>query len=150
MLIPGLPEKIAIASAGVFFLCGLLTGVWKYAQIRRSPRFRAHYYVDIAHRTSLMYSFAALLVAAFAVLSQLPESVEVFAVVAQVAYFGMAIGSYILHGILGDTTNQLQVPHRLGRHYVPQCLMTVFMLSLVAGEIGGFLVLFYGVLVEFG
>lgn len=150
MLMPGLPEQIAIVAAGVFFLCGLLTGVWKYAQIRRSPRARARYYVDIAHRTSLMYSFAALLIAAFAVLSRLPEGVEAWAVVAQVAYFGMAIGSYILHGMLGDTTNQLQVPHRLGRHHVPRSLMTLFMLSLVAGEIGGFLVLFYGVLVAFG
>ncbi|MCL4722285.1 MAG: hypothetical protein KJ041_10115, partial [Gammaproteobacteria bacterium] len=134
----GIAEQIAIVAAGLFFLVGLLTGVWKYSQIRRSPRARAHYYVDIAHRTSLMYSFAALLIAVFAVISDLPMVVEACAVIAQVVYFGMAITSYVVHGFLGDTANQLQVPHKLGHYHVPAGLMTLFMGSLVVAEIGGF------------
>lgn len=49
----------SLLAAGVFFLIGLITGVWKYAEIMRSEKTRASYYVDIAHRTSLMYALAA-------------------------------------------------------------------------------------------
>ena len=52
-------QQLSIVAAGVFFLTGLLTGVWKYLQIRASEEAEAHPYVDIAHRSSLMYSFAA-------------------------------------------------------------------------------------------
>ena len=73
-------ESLAVVMAGVFFLNGLLTGVWKYLQIRSSESATAHPYVDIAHRASLLYSFAALLLAKFAEISQLPSNVEFFAV----------------------------------------------------------------------
>ena len=63
-------QQLGIVAAGVFFLTALLTGVWKYLQIRASENATAHPYVDIAHRASLMYSFAALLLAEFAVISQ--------------------------------------------------------------------------------
>ena len=58
--------RIALLSAGVLFMTGLLTGLWKYLAIARSPQARAPYYVDIAHRASLLYAFAALLMAAMA------------------------------------------------------------------------------------
>lgn len=45
--------QLAIVFSGVFLWIGMLTGVWKYWQIRRSELSRAHYYVDIAHRSSL-------------------------------------------------------------------------------------------------
>lgn len=138
--------KLAIAAAGLFFLTGLLTGVWKYLQVRASPRARAHPYVDVAHRSSLMYSFAALLLAVFAGISRLPEMLEFWAAAAPLLFFALAIASYVLHGVLADTTNQLRVPHALGRRTLPAPLMTAFMWTLVAAEIGGFLVLFWGVL----
>ena len=68
-------HTLAILSAGVFFLVALLTGVWKYLQIRDSEDAQAHPYVDVAHRASLMYSFAAMLLAAFIEISQLPPRV---------------------------------------------------------------------------
>lgn len=40
--------QLAIVFSGVFLWIGMLTGVWKYWQIRRSELSRAHYYVDIA------------------------------------------------------------------------------------------------------
>jgi hypothetical protein len=76
----GSAEAIAIIAAGVFFLSGLLTGVWKYLQIKSSETATAHPYVDIAHRASLLYSFAALLLARFCEISQLPTTVEIWAV----------------------------------------------------------------------
>ena len=62
-------EKLALLACGVFFLNALVTGTWKYVQIRSSPIAQAHPYVDVAHRASLLYSFAALLLARFVELS---------------------------------------------------------------------------------
>ena len=137
-------STVALWSCGLFFLTGLLTGVWKYVQIRGSDKARAHYYVDVAHRASLMYAFACLVLERFASLSVWPEWVNVLAVLASVLFFALAVGSYILHGALKDTRNQLQRPHAFGSGFLPAWLMTAFMWALVAGEIGGFLVLFAG------
>lgn len=135
---------LAILSAGVFFLSGLLTGVWKYVAIMNSPQARAPYYVDIAHRTSLMYAFSAMLLAVFAYLSVWSDATNFWATLAQVVFFGAAIFTYIVHGALGDTNNQLQRPHRLGNATLPGFMIQGFMWALIAGEVGGFLVLFAG------
>jgi hypothetical protein len=138
---------LAIIAAGVFFLTALLTGVWKYVQIRASEDAQAHPYVDIAHRASLMYSFATMLLARFAEISQLPQNVEWWAVLFPVVYFGYAILVYIIHGALRDTENQLKPPFKMGSRQMSSVSISISMWSLVVAEIGGFLVLFYGVLV---
>lgn len=137
---------LAIVAAGIFFLTALLTGVWKYWQIRSSERAEAHPYVDIAHRASLMYSFAALLLARFAEISQLPGRLEWWAVALPLFYFAYAILLYIVHGALRDTDNQLRPPFRLGSLTLRPGFIGLSMWSLVIGEIGGFAVLFYGVI----
>src|SRR5690606_40265044 len=71
-----LAEKLCLSAAALFFITGLLTGVWKYACMARSPRAAAPRYVDIAHRSSLMYSFAAMLLGWFAGYSVYPRSEE--------------------------------------------------------------------------
>ena len=68
-------ENLAIIFAGIFFLNGLLTGVWKFNQISKSADGKAHPYVDIAHRSSLLYSFTTLLIAIFGYLSKLPNEI---------------------------------------------------------------------------
>ena len=138
--------KLAIVAAGVFFLTALLTGVWKYLQIRTSEDAVAHPYVDIAHRASLMYSFAALLLARFAEISQLPDNIEWWAMFFPLFYFAYAILLYIIHGVLKDTENQLKPPFQMGGRPTPAVFVSVSMWSLIVAEIGGFLVLFYGVL----
>jgi hypothetical protein len=137
-------STLALWSCGLFFLTGLLTGVWKYVQIRDSDKARAHYYVDTAHRASLMYAFACLVLERFATLSVWPEWVNVLGVLASVLFFALAVGSYILHGALQDTRNQPQKPHSFGAGILPAWTMTTFMWALVVAEIGGFLVLFAG------
>lgn len=139
-------EQISIVAAGAFFLTALLTGVWKYLQIRASDTASAHPYVDIAHRASLMYSFAALLLAHFASLSQLSPGVEFWAVTFPLLYFASAILTYIAHGALRDTDNQLRKPYKLGETPLPTLFIVGYMWTLIAAEIGGFSVLFYGVL----
>ncbi|EDY86532.1 integral membrane protein [gamma proteobacterium HTCC5015] len=135
---------LAWIGSGSLFLTGLLTGVWKYAQMARSDKGRSHYYVDIAHRSALMYGFACVLIAHFAQMSALPDGVNTLAVAVQVVFFSLAVGSYVLHGFLGDTTNQLRSPHRLGKGEMPAVLIHGFMWALIVGEVGGFMTLFYG------
>ena len=138
--------RLCIISAGVFFLTGLLTGAWKYWHIARSPDAKSPVYVDIAHRAALMYSFASLRLAVFAGLSVWSDTVNLIAAALPLAFFALAIGGYILHGILRDTDNQFLKPHRVGPVTVPPTLITGFMFALMAAEIGGFAVLFAGFL----
>ncbi len=142
--------RLAIVAAGVFFLSGLLTGIWKYVHMATHPEATSPAYVDIAHRTSLFYSFAAVLVAHLAALSAWNATVDFWATAAQLLFFGAAIFTYIVHGILRDTDNQLRRPHRVGAMTLPRHGILAFMLALIAGEVGGFLVLFAGVLRTFG
>jgi hypothetical protein len=130
--------QLAIVGAGLFFLNALLTGVWKYLEMARSESGQAHPYVDIAHRASLMYSFAAILLSVFIQISQLSAAIEFFATLSLIAYFALAILSYMAQGFIKRTDNQI-------RHSSPA--VSWFMWSLIAAEIGGFVVLFYGVLV---
>jgi len=98
-------------------------------------------YVDIAHRSSLLYSFAALLLAAFSAHSVLADWVNTTAAVAALVFFAFAIGTYVIHGLLQDTDNQLRRPHRLGKRQLPSWVTGFFMLLLIVGEVGGALVL---------
>ena len=140
-----LPEVIAYLAATVFFMVGLVTGVWKYRQIVTSPTASAHVYVDIAHRASLLYAFAALLLAKLAEISQLSKGVEVWAVSGPIIFFAIAIMTYIAHGALQDTDNQLEQPHMLGKQQIPHAQISFLMWLLIIAEIGGTGVLAYGV-----
>jgi len=135
---------LALAACGGFFLTGMLTGVWKYRCIMRSPEAQAPVYVDICHRTSLMYAFSALILAEFAGRSAWPAWVNLLGVAVPVLFFASAIAGYALHGWLRDTDNQLRRPHVLGRSQVPGVAVRLYMALLIAGEVGGFLLLFSG------
>lgn len=139
-------DLFCLLAAGVFFSSGLLTGVWKYFAMMSSPQAQAPVYVDIAHRTSLMYAFSAILLREFVPYSPLGPTGTLWAVAVPILFFASAIAIYILHGILRDTDNQLQRPHVLGRGTVPGALITLYMVALIVGEIGGFAILFYGLL----
>jgi len=128
-------DKLALLACGIFFLIGLLTGVWKYLSILKSPSAEAPRYVAIAHRTSLMYAFAALILMKFAEFSAYSETVNLIAV---------AIAIYILHGVIGDTDNQFRRPYRIGRFRISPSVFHSMNWLLIVGEIGGFLVLFIG------
>lgn len=141
-----LAEKLCLTAAFVFFMTGLLTGVWKYACMASSPRATSPRYVDIAHRSSLMYSFAAMVLGWFAGYSVFPEWLNTLSAVAALSFFALAIATYIIHGLLRDTNSQLRQPHRLGRRTLPPVLIRTFMWTLVVAEIGGSLVLGTGAL----
>ncbi|ALR13618.1 membrane protein [Mycobacteroides saopaulense] len=126
---------VTLLAAGLIFLLALVLGIWKYRQMLTSPDHLAHPYVDIAHRAALLYSFATLLTAVFVELSAWPAWVNITAAMVLVFFFVAAIASYILHGALRDTTNQLENPG--AGIYLSMAL-------LIGGEIGGFAVLLTG------
>jgi hypothetical protein len=131
------PTMATLLAAGLIFLLALVLGIWKYRQMATSPDHLAHPYVDIAHRSALLYSFATLLVAVFVELSAWPAWVNAAAAATIILFFVGAIGSYILHGAKRDTTNQLSQPGRS---------IHVAMWALIIAEIGGFVVLLAGFL----
>lgn len=139
-----LAVRIAIFFSGVFLWIGMLTGVWKYLQIRRSANSRAHYYVDIAHRSSLLYAPASLILAVLAYYSVWSDTVNFICVILNLVFFSFSIAAYILHGLLQDTTNQFRVPHQLGCFRVPKIVMSLSMLGLIVAELGGTAVLLLG------
>ena len=145
-LVMGASEKLAIIAAGLYFLIGLLTGIWKYQQMMASENGEAHYYVNITHRAALLYAFAALLLAKFCEISRLPEHVELIAVAVVLFYFLSAILIYLVHGLVKDTENQMAKPHKMAGREVSSGFVRVLMWTLIAGEVGGFLVIFYGVI----
>jgi hypothetical protein len=138
----GIDTVITLLASGLIFLAALILGAWKYQQMATSPDHLAHPYVDIAHRAALLYSFATLLVAVFVELSAWPVWVNLTAAMVLVFFFVTAIAAYVQHGLRRDTTNQFENPTP-GLH--------AGMMALMAGEIGGFLVLFAGfVAAQFG
>ncbi|MCH7312863.1 hypothetical protein [Acinetobacter sp. ANC 3882] len=141
--------QLAIVFSGIFLWVGMLTGVWKYYQIRQTAQARAHYYVDIAHRSSLLYAAASLILAALSFFTVLSDSIALFCVVANLFFFAMSILIYILHGLLKDTTNQFKQPHQMGKWTLPAWCMTLMMLSLIIVELGATGILVFGTIVHF-
>lgn len=133
----GTAVALAVVASGVFFLSALLTGIWKYRCMVSSESGLAPHYVDVAHRASLMYSFAALLVAVFAGLSVWPAWLNIVATLGLLFFFGFAIQLYIKLGHANQTDNMFR------DNDDPQ-KMAVLMNLLIAGELGGFIVLFTG------
>lgn len=136
--------QVARWACGYFFLMALLTGVWKYACIARSEEAKAPIYVDIAHRSAFLYSFACLVMEHFAALSRWSASLNLFGTCLAIGFFAAAHSTYLIHGFLRDTDNQLQKPYKLGKANMPGVLIHGFMFALILGEIGGFVIVFSG------
>lgn len=132
-------DILALFASGGFLLTGLVTGVWKYWHMMGSDEGTAPTYVDIAHRAALLYSFASLVIYEFVQLSPYSLIVNLIAVGAPISFFALAVGSYITHGILGDTDNQFRDSGVIN----PTVLRSV-MGALIVAEIGGFSLLFVG------
>ena len=118
-------------------MVGLLTGAWKFSCMMKSKDFKAPYYVDIAHRAALLYSFAAILIAVFAYFSIFSSWVNIPATVAPLLFFAISIVNYIKLGAVNETNNQLRDS---GNPPGDKIIMG----SLMVAEIGGFFVLLMG------
>jgi hypothetical protein len=127
--------KIALLASGCFLLCGMLTGVWKYAKIMTSPEHTAPVYVDIAHRSSFFYSFASLVIAALTAFTSYSPAQQLGLVLVPIAYFGLTVAGYVREGILNRTDNMFRE-----RNFTT----TTFMYALMAGEIGALVLILGG------
>lgn len=131
----GVDSRILILAAGLMFLWALLLGVLKYRQMAASPTAEAHPYTDIAHRASLLYAFALMLVAVFVELSAWSTTVNLIAAGVLTFYFVTSVAVYMIHGLRQRTTNQFR-DESAG--------LRVGMFLLIVGEIVGFSVLLAG------
>ena len=77
-------------------------------------------------------------------LSKWPDWVNSWAMAVAVGFFAVTYSTYILHGLLRDTDNQLAAPHKLGKRTIPRGLVLGYMVAMAIGEIGGFAVIFTG------
>lgn len=127
--------KISLLVSGLFLLIGMVTGIWKYRKIMTSPEHRAPVYVDIAHRTSLLYSFASLVIAKLIEYSPFNTGWQIVIIAFPLAYFALTVVGYVREGYLNRTENMLEE-----RSFST----TWFVYSLIAGEIGGLLFILGG------
>jgi len=128
---------IALSASGIFFMTGLLTGVWKYLCMRQHQKTEAPYYVNTAHRAALMYAFAAQLLAVFAAISAFSDKVNTIAVIFPLLFFGIAIVHYINLGLTTDSNNSLRDSPDKAKGYLILNILAI-------AEIGGFSVLLFG------
>ncbi len=129
--------RIALIASGIFFMTGLLTGVWKYICMRKNQRAEAPYYVNTAHRAALMYAFAAQLLAVFAATSAFSDTVNTVAVIFPLLFFGIAIFHYINLGLTTESNNSMRDSSDRSKAYLILNILAV-------SEIGGFSVLLLG------
>jgi hypothetical protein len=127
--------KISLLVSGLFLLNGMLTGVWKYSHIMKSDSHQAPVYIDIAHRASFFYSFACLVIAKLMEFSPFSEFWQVLIVVIPIIYFILSVIGYMKLGYVNRTDNQFTE-----RNFIT----TWFMYGLIAGEIGGFMMILGG------
>lgn len=123
-----LAVKLTLAASGLFLLVGMIGGILKYHGIMTSPNHRAHPYIDVAHRASLLYSFAALVMAALLYFSPYSLPVQLVITGVPLFFFAAAIAQYFRLGLAGEATNQFRE-----RNFNT----TWGMLFLIIGELGG-------------
>jgi hypothetical protein len=127
--------KLSLAASGAFLLAGMLLGVVKYRRIMASPAHLAPVYIDIAHRASLLYSFAALVIAKLLQYSPYSATVQLVAAGVPLLFFALTIVGYSTHGFRDDTENMFAE-----RNFIT----TWFMYALIFGEIGGMCIVLWG------
>jgi hypothetical protein len=127
--------KLSLTASGTFLLAGMLLGVVKYRRTMTSATHRAPVYIDIAHRASLLYSFAALVIAKLSEYSPYSATVQLVAAGVPVIFFALTIIGYSTHGLRDDTENMF-AEHNF--------ITTWFMYALILGEIGGVCVVLWG------
>jgi hypothetical protein len=127
--------KISLLASGIFLLTGMLMGVVKYHYTITSIEHRAPVYVDIAHRTSFLYSFAALVIAKLLEYSPYSLNIQLISSSIVLIFFALTIAGYISFGIRDKTDNIFKE-----RNFTT----TWFMYMLIAAEIGGLSVILWG------
>lgn len=123
-----LAVTLTLAASGIFLFVGLIGGILKYRGIMTSPDHRAHPFIDMAHRASFLYSFAALVMATLLEFSPYSETVQVIIAGVPLFFFAVAIARYFQLGLEGKVTNQFRT----------RTVNTTWGMGLlIVGELGG-------------
>ncbi len=120
--------KLTLLSSGVFLFVGMIGGVLKYRGIMKSPEHKAPYYIDIAHRAALLYSFAALVMAELLKFSPYSTDIQLAITGIPLFFFSISIAQYFKLGIENKVNNQFTE-----RNF----MTTTGMQLLILGELGG-------------
>ncbi|MFZ2724949.1 MAG: hypothetical protein WAX77_01725 [Methylococcaceae bacterium] len=139
---------IALLASGIFFMTGLLTGLWKYRCIRAHPQAQAPFYVNTVHRAALMYAFSAQLIAVFAALSVLPNWLNTIAVLLLIVFFALAIIHYIQLGLSTDSNNSLRDSPNKEKDYMILNILTVAEISGFSILLLGFILRLFGIIFD--
>ena len=131
--------KISLAAAGFYLLAGMIIGVIKYRKMMRSAEHRAPVYIDIAHRAAFLYSFAALVMAKLLEENAFVEITLIPATIIVLIFFSLTILGYLTTGLKDKTENLFRE-----RNFTT----TWFIYALIAAEIGGFIIIFFGFLTK--
>ncbi len=121
--------KIALLFSSLFFMTGLFTGVWKYRWIKKSSERTAPLYVNVAHRSSFTYSFAALLVSILLGQSPYPAWLNMTITVTLMSFFTITMLSYIANGVKGVNESQFAAPPAIGGESGRDLFMTALILA---------------------
>ena len=127
--------KLSLLSSGIFLLFGMVSGVVKYQFIMASQDSRAPVYIDITHRASFLYSFAALVIAKLLEFSPYTVLIKLFISVIPLAFFTLTIMGYLIIGLKNRTDNMFRTKN---------FITTWFMYLLIVGEIGGMILIIWG------
>ncbi|MFY9225174.1 MAG: hypothetical protein WAQ98_21045 [Blastocatellia bacterium] len=127
--------KLSLLSSGIFLLFGMISGVIKYQFIITSKDSRAPTYIDIAHRASFLYSFAALVIAKLLEFSPYTVTVKLVICGVPLAFFALTIMGYLITGLKNKTDNMFATKN---------FITTWFMYLLIVGEIGGMVLIVWG------
>jgi hypothetical protein len=129
--------KLCLACSGVFLLLGMIAGVVKYRQMMTSPSHKASMYINYAHVAAFLYSFAALVMAELLKYSPCSVTAQMLMAGIPLFCFVLAIGQYFRLGLWSKIDNQFKE-----RNFNT----TWGMYLLIAGEIGGVSLIFWGFL----
>lgn len=132
-----LSVTMSLACAGFFLLTGMVLGVVKYLKMMASPTHQAPVYIDIAHRASLLYSFAALVIAELLRYSPYSATAQVWMAGLPLFFFAVTIARYVQLGFEDKIENQFRE-----RNF----MTTWGMYALIVGQIGGFTAILVGFL----
>ncbi len=141
-----LATKYCITAAFIFFMIGLLAGIWKYLLMVKSERTTSRYYVDAAHSTSFLYAMSALLLGLFAHYSVFPAWLNEVAALSALIFFGFTILFNVVTGAKSDTRNQIKESKNGSPGFSPMWLVHFCMILLIIGEVGGSAILGVGAL----
>jgi hypothetical protein len=127
--------KITLLASGIFLLIGMLLGIIKYRKIMTSATHQAPVYIDIAHRASLLYSFAALVMAKLLEYNSFSLKTQLWISCVPLFFFAVTIAQYARLGFENNTENQFAE-----RNFTT----TWGMYLLIIGEIGGVALILWG------